>query len=74
MEREKKDKSFEQVLVYHTFFNNTPFLVQHALNFTASDIHQASLLNKRLSSVKLGAIGLHGTHRDQEADVVLPQT
>lgn len=53
--------SFKNIC-HHTIFNDTSFVIQHALNFTASDINQANLLNKRSPPVKLSAVRFCGTY------------
>lgn len=57
----------------HTFFNNTSLFIQHTLNFTASHVHQASLIQEGLAPVEARAIEQDGSNRDQKANVMLPQ-
>jgi hypothetical protein len=47
---------------YRTVFDDSPFVIQHALDFTASDVHQTNLLNKRSPPVKLSAVRFCWTH------------
>lgn len=65
--------SCAKVVCRPTFFNDTSLIIQHALHFAASHVHQAGLLHKRLAAVKACAVGQVGPHRDQKANVVLPQ-
>lgn len=57
----------------HTFFNNTSFFIQHTLHLTASHVYQASLIQEGLAPVEACAIEQDGSHRDQKANVMLPQ-
>lgn len=57
----------------HTFFNDAPLVIQHTLHLAASHVHQASLLHKGLAPVEACAVGQVGPHRDQKANVMLPQ-
>lgn len=57
----------------HTFFNDASLVIQHTLHLAASHVHQTGLLHKGLSSVEARAVGQVGPHRDQKANVVLPQ-
>ena len=57
----------------HTLFNDAPLVIQHTLHLAASHVHQASLLHKWLAPVETCAIGQVGPHRDQKANVMLPQ-
>ena len=64
---------WEAALYEHTFLNDTSLVIQHALHLAASHIRQASLLHKGLAPVEACAIGQVGPHRDQKANVVLPE-
>lgn len=57
----------------HTFFNDAPLVIQHTLHLAASHVHKASLLHKGLAPVETCAVGQVGPHRDQKANVMLPQ-
>lgn len=56
-----------------TFFNDAAPVVQHALHLTAPHVRQTRLLHKVLAPVEACAVGQVGPHRDQKANVVLPQ-
>lgn len=57
----------------HTFFNDAALFIQHTLHLAASHVHQASLLHEGLAPVEARAVGQVGPHRDQKANVMLPQ-
>ena len=57
----------------HTFLNDASLVIQHPLHLAASHVHQTSLLHKGLAPVEARAVGQVGPHRDQKANVVLPQ-
>lgn len=56
-----------------TFFNDASLVIQHTLHLAASHIHQAGLLHKRLAPVEARAVRQVGPHRDQKANIVLPE-
>lgn len=56
-----------------TFFNDAAPVVQHALHLAAPHVRQARLLHEVLAPVEARAVGQVGPHRDQKANVVLPQ-
>lgn len=56
-----------------TFFNDASLVVEHPLHLAAPHVHQARLLHEGLAPVEARAVGQVGPHRDQKANVVLPQ-
>lgn len=61
-------------LLEHTFLNDSPLVIEHALDLAASHIGQTCLLHKRLATVEACAVQEDGSHCDQKANIVLPQT
>lgn len=57
----------------HTFFNDASLVIQHTLHLAASHVSQASLLHKGLAPVEARAVEQVGPHRDQKANIMLPQ-
>lgn len=57
----------------HTFLDDTSLVIQHPLHLAASHIHQAGLLHERLAPVEACAVEQVGPHRDQKANVMLPE-
>lgn len=56
-----------------TFFNDAAPVVQHALHLAAPHVRHTRLLHEGLAPVEARAVGQVGPHRDQKANVMLPQ-
>lgn len=63
----------QRVTCMRTFFNDAAPVVQHALHLAAPHVYQTRLLHEGLAPVKACAVGQVWPHRDQKANVVLPQ-
>lgn len=57
----------------HTFLDDASLVIQHTLYFAASHVDQAGLLHKGLATVEPRAVRQVWAHRDQKANIMLPQ-